>query len=256
MAQVPNSTGEELLTIKQASRFLNVSEISLRRWTNSGRLACLRVGGKRERRFRRDDLLAFLETPGKLPPTTSTRAAPPAHIDVEGIAIDHGSHLCLVYENDLGRLKLAVPFLADGLGNGDACCLVSAPDAANDILHHLSAVCPQLDDRIAGGELLVIEGAATANAMFGKLEDFLNTAVRAGKRSIRVFGDMAWALHKEMKIDALMDFETRYEYALAHRFPVVAMCQYDARLFEGVGILRALKCHPDTFRYPLARFLN
>ena len=52
---------EPLLDIEQAARFLNVSETSLRRWTNDGRLACLRVGRRRERRFRRADLLAFLE---------------------------------------------------------------------------------------------------------------------------------------------------------------------------------------------------
>lgn len=55
------SDEEDLLDIRQAARFLNVSETSLRRWTNSGRLACLRVGLKRERRFRRAHLLAFLE---------------------------------------------------------------------------------------------------------------------------------------------------------------------------------------------------
>jgi excisionase family DNA binding protein len=52
---------EDLLDIKQAARFLQVSETSLRRWTNAGRLACHRVGRKRERRFRRADLLAFME---------------------------------------------------------------------------------------------------------------------------------------------------------------------------------------------------
>ena len=52
---------EQLLDIQQAAQFLHVSETSLRRWTNSGRLACLRVGGKRERRFRRADLVAFME---------------------------------------------------------------------------------------------------------------------------------------------------------------------------------------------------
>ena len=51
---------EPLLDIEQAARFLNVSETSLRRWTNDGRLACLRVGRRRERRFRKADLLAFL----------------------------------------------------------------------------------------------------------------------------------------------------------------------------------------------------
>ena len=52
---------DELWDIKQAARFLQVSETSLRRWTNRGQLACLRVGLRRERRFRRADLLAFME---------------------------------------------------------------------------------------------------------------------------------------------------------------------------------------------------
>ena len=55
------SEADELLDIEQAAKFLNVSETSLRRWTNAGRLACLRVGRRRERRFRRADLLAFME---------------------------------------------------------------------------------------------------------------------------------------------------------------------------------------------------
>ena len=53
---------EQLLDIEQAARFLNVSETSLRRWTNAGRLACLRVGRRRERRFRTADLLSFMES--------------------------------------------------------------------------------------------------------------------------------------------------------------------------------------------------
>src|SRR3989442_14772045 len=55
----------ELLDIAQAAAFLHVSQMSLRRWTNSGRLPCFRVGGRRERRFRRADLLAFLGRGGE-----------------------------------------------------------------------------------------------------------------------------------------------------------------------------------------------
>ena len=51
----------ELLDIAQAAALLRVSEASLRRWTNAGRLPCRRIGGRRERRFRRADLMAFLE---------------------------------------------------------------------------------------------------------------------------------------------------------------------------------------------------
>ena len=57
----PTDDTSELLNIKEAAALLKVSEASLRRWTNSGRLACMRLGAKRERRFRREDLMAFME---------------------------------------------------------------------------------------------------------------------------------------------------------------------------------------------------
>jgi excisionase family DNA binding protein len=82
---------EDLLDIKQAARYLQVSETSLRRWTNSGQLACLRVGRKRERRFRRADLLAFMEyqparnsTPDPAAQTAGSPALmPPERNDVD-----------------------------------------------------------------------------------------------------------------------------------------------------------------------------
>src|SRR5438094_198800 len=83
----------ELLDIKQAAALLQVSEASLRRWTNDGRLASYRVGGRRERRFRRADLLAFLESG---PNVKLPRAG-----EVGGQAA--ARHLCGLYTNDLGR---------------------------------------------------------------------------------------------------------------------------------------------------------
>src|SRR2546423_6864558 len=68
----------ELLDIKQAAALLQVSEASLRRWTNAGRLACFRVGGRRERRFRRADLMAFLES-HPFAAGAAGRGAPPPH---------------------------------------------------------------------------------------------------------------------------------------------------------------------------------
>ena len=67
---------------------------------------------------------------------------------------------------------------------------------------------------------------------------------------------MAWSIDRGLDLDELTRLETDYAHRLARRFPVVSLCQYDARRFSGTGILRGLKCHDDTFKYPLARFLN
>src|SRR2546427_4331212 len=91
----------ELLDIAQAAAFLHVSQMSLRRWTNSGRLPCFRVGGRRERRFRRADLLAFLERSG------------------EPIRAPQGpGHLCGLYTSMAGRGGGGAGLLAGGGGGG------------------------------------------------------------------------------------------------------------------------------------------
>src|SRR3979490_1430483 len=51
---------QRFLTISEAAEFLHVSEASLRRWTNRGKLRCFRVGGRNERRFLVEDLIAFM----------------------------------------------------------------------------------------------------------------------------------------------------------------------------------------------------
>ena len=241
-----------LLNTRQAAEMLNVSEVSIRRWTTAGSLACVRLGAKRERRFRREDLLAFLESnePSGQPSTHT------ADVVLEGLDVEHGAHLCTIYENDLGRLKLSVPLLADGLRSDALCLLVGARDAKEPILERLAALHEPLAEDIRAGRLLLSDGGGSARQMLDDLETVFVTAVSAGRQAIRLVGDMAWSIERGMDLDELMAFETGYNHDLARRFPVVSLCQYDARRFSGIGILRCLKCHEDTYKFPLARFLN
>jgi len=231
---------EQLLNIKQAAELLNVSEISLRRWTNEGRLACRRVGGRRERRFRRQDLLDFLEN--------LDRRVDDAVL-VGGVPVSPGGHLCGLYDSDLGRLRLAVPFLAEGLRRSDICFLVAAPEARD-------AIRTALPRDVPVKQLIVTAGEKTGAAMYDYLERVLVDAVSAGARVIRLLGDMVWTQAKRMAPADLIAFETRVDQSLLKRFPIVAVCQYDAREFSGLTVLSALKCHSDMFRQPLARFLG
>ncbi len=242
---------EGFLDIKQAARFLNVSETSLRRWTTSGRLACVRVGGKRERRFRRADLLAFLEG------HPATDGAGVRHTVIAGIPLTHGSHLCGFYASDRGRTRQAVGFLADGLRPGSVCYLAAAPDARDHILAHLQEGRPSLQADIDAGRLVLSEYAASVDAQCDYWETNFVAATRAGAHSLRVVGDVTGGrLAKGRTVDEAVAYEEGYDRLLARRFPVVTLCQYDVRRFAGPDVLELLKCHQDTFRYPAARLLN
>src|SRR2546428_9326635 len=95
---------QDLLDIKEAAAFLRVSETSLRRWTNAGRLRCFRIGGRRERRVRRADLEAVL-----------------------GGASHAGQHFCGFYISDLQRLREAAAVLATRFRAGTRRPLVATP---------------------------------------------------------------------------------------------------------------------------------
>ena len=74
--------GQELLNTAEAARFLRVSQASIRRWSDGGLLASLRVGRRRERRFAESDLVEFLNRAEK-PSAPAQRAA----IHVGGVPI-------------------------------------------------------------------------------------------------------------------------------------------------------------------------
>jgi len=49
-----------LWTLAEVAAYLRVSPATVRRWTNTGKLPCYRLGGNRERRFEREAVLAFV----------------------------------------------------------------------------------------------------------------------------------------------------------------------------------------------------
>ena len=246
----------DLLTIKEAAALLKVSEASLRRWTNAGQLACMRLGAKRERRFRRDDLMSFLEDRTATTAPAKPPSARPAEVLLEGINIAYGNHICTLYGNDLGRLKWSVPFLADGLRNGDACFLIAAKPVRDQILGQIREANDGVAEALDQGRLVLSDGVAGGQAMCEFVEHSLVMATHSGTQSFRLIGDMTWCLHLGMSVDELIEYEARYDNTIAHRFPVVSLCQYDVREFSGSAILGALKCHEDTFNYPLSRFMG
>src|SRR2546427_3557618 len=128
----------ELLDIAQAAAFLHVSQMSLRRWTISGRLPCFRVGGRRERRFRRADLLAFLERSG------------------EPIRAPQGpGHLCGLYTSMAARERWAAAFLAAGLEAGAISFLAAEAAVRQRVLARLAGGLPPARAPAPGRPLLL-----------------------------------------------------------------------------------------------------
>lgn len=242
----------ELLDIAGAAAFLNVSETSLRRWTNSGRLACLRVGLKRERRFRRADLLAFMEDQPRSERSAaavSTRPEPSA-----ANAANRGRHLCGVYETPLGIASLVAPFLLEGLQEGSICFLIASPRVRSDLVKFLTAKRKSLANDIKAGRLVLAPYRSSGDEQCDYFQAQFESAIANGATSFRVVGDVGM-LRKNTASGDVLDYEACYDERIARRYPVDTLCTYDAREMTGIEILDALKGHPDIGRYPLDRVL-
>jgi excisionase family DNA binding protein len=244
---------EELLNIEQAARLLNVSETSLRRWTNSGWLPCLRVGGRRERRFRRTDLLAFIdEQSGR--GADRARGAAARRVVVDGIELAYGTHLCALVESDAGKVAQAVTFLVGGIRSGSVCYLAGPTGGGHAVVARLEERRPSLRTDIRAGRFVVSVYAESGQAQLEYWVSQMRAATRHGARSLRVVADVV-GLGERVSGDELADYEAGYEKLVARRFPVVTLCQYDIRRFSTLALFHALKGHPDTFAYPVDRLL-
>ena len=220
----------ELLDIAQAAVFLHVSQMSLRRWTNSGRLPCFRVGGRRERRFRRADLLAFLERTGEPAP------AP------------HAGHLCGLYTSGAARERQAAAFLAKGLEAGGTCFLAAEPTVRKRVLAGLARDWPAAPAAARSGRLVVSRYARLPAAQLEYWEAGFADARRAGAGELRVVGDISGeCVGRHRSFGDLLVYERDYG-ALARRFGVATLCLYDARRLSGVQAARMLQVHTDMLR--------
>lgn len=55
----------EYLTLKEVTNLLKVHENTLRNWDREGRLKAIRIGGRKIRRWKKEDVLKFLEEGSK-----------------------------------------------------------------------------------------------------------------------------------------------------------------------------------------------
>jgi len=240
----------DLYTTKTAALLLGVSEASIRRWSDAGLLPVQRLGRRRARRFAEADLRRLqgrLSTPAADHAMARTPAGQPR--------VEVHDHFATFYDSDAGRLRLSVPFLRDGLAAGQRCFLVSSKTMADEYLQALrDENVTDVAGAIERGELVTRTGAgATSREAIAAWQDLWSQALRSGSSAIRVVGEMATYVGFSTA-EEMLDYEVAYD-SVCKRFPVMTLCQYDVRHFDGKTTFGALQAHPDLFDRRIADFL-
>lgn len=222
---------EGLLNIKEAARVLNVSEMSIRRWTNSGKLNCYRVGGKRERRFRMADLEEFLlySENNELKP-----------LGIGGQKVPDGSHLTHFYADNSEGLDVAIPYLIEGIERDEASLAVMPPDRGRQLVEEMEHRGHPVESWLESGQLRLSAGLDSPEGMVRYLVAFAE-----GSSKFRVVGDMIWTVRRGWDMAALRVLERA-----PTRMPPIKngllLCQYSLEGFRGIDIMMAAECHRWT----------
>jgi len=220
-----DSTPAELLDIRAAAEFLRVSETSLRRWTNAGLLPCLRIGGRRERRFRRADLLAFAGAAGG---SAATRVR---------------THFCGFYTSDLSRARAAAGFLVAALRPRGLAWLVAAKEVQRAVVGLLERDRLTIRRDLKAGRLLLTEFGASPAAQFESWRERLRSAVAAGVSHVRMVGDVSGGAFGRLPFAEILECEAEYDRTISRVFPLAMLCQYDARVVSGLDVAGLLQHH-------------
>jgi excisionase family DNA binding protein len=244
-----------VLTTREAARFLQVSEASIRRWTNQGLLPASRIGRRRARRFTEQDLRRFMGTAPDAP-AVATGGAEPEAITMKGMQVPLGSHLASLYGTDAGRLGLAVQFLREGLLAGQTCMLYADADLRAEYLHALAGEGVDVDAAVGSG-LLTFPPVkpGSAKQWIASFERFVADATRDRPGPIRFLGDTTTGLASVKSAAELLTLEQQLS-AVVRRLPMVMLCPFDVRAFDGPTLLEGLKLHFDTFDHRFGYFLS
>ena len=178
-------------------------------------------------------------------------------VGLPDVMVQAGSHLATYFESEAGRLRIAVPFLRDGLRLGQPCFLIASGEVLDRYIAALETeVKTELADAKRRGTFATAPtpGRTVEEALAFWDEQIGEALSTFGPTIVRIVGDMACVKASFADVHQMLIFE-RQLGGILKRSPSVAVCQYDVREFDGPSLLEAMKAHPDVSDLGFVKFV-
>ncbi|MCL5735532.1 MAG: MEDS domain-containing protein [Actinobacteria bacterium] len=162
-----------------------------------------------------------------------------------------GAHVCLIYQTEEERRDLMAKFLEAGLRDGERVLYLTDVMKPGELLDWLSDLGVEIPSGADEGRFSVVDaesvyckgGEFIPDRMFDYWGALYDDSVAKGYPAVRATGETSWAVRGIPGSDRLVEYEALLNKAL-EKVPVTAVCQYDAKLFDGATILDVLRVHP------------
>jgi PAS domain S-box-containing protein len=166
--------------------------------------------------------------------------------------LKQGDHICLIYETMAEQLAAAVPFLKQGLAQGERRCLyVAGHPSVEMIAQALAAAGVDVGHEREQGTLWMPTkeesylkgGKFDPQAMIDFLRQAQTQALADGFTGLRAAGEMSWALGPEISSDQLIEYEALFNDFMANSRSII-LCLYNRSHFDPAVIHDVLRTHP------------
>ncbi|GAA4717156.1 MEDS domain-containing protein [Nocardioides conyzicola] len=173
-------------------------------------------------------------------------------IGIPGVdGIPRGTHLCALYSGSAERDDLLLPFLREGLRDGDTClCYVDGLDPSAmraRVITDAGVGDPPTDrfDVRPASEVYLQSGKFSVEHMTSVLSDCVDQVAAEGSGLLRATGEMPWpgVLLQPHGADDFFVYEAAVNEVVDQK-PAVFMCMYDLQRFGLDMLVAVLKTHP------------
>jgi len=162
-----------------------------------------------------------------------------------------GVHMCYIYNDEAQRKKVISQYLESGLLSGEKASYfmdVITIDEMNEYLSSLGLdrLLKEHEGRFSVAttkDTYYPSGTFVPDDMLGRLGLFYTQSISEGYTGARVSGEMSWAAKDVSGCSHLIEYEARVNDVLL-TYPVNAICQYNASLFDGAFLFDVLSVHP------------
>ena len=202
----------------------------------------------------------FIQRFPRVPTTSdkSTRAAKPDVVEIPGVMVQAGSHVATYISSEAGRLRIAAPFLRDGIALGQPCFLIASGRVLKRYIEALEKDGKRelAEARRRGLFATAPNPGRTVEEALAFWDARIAAAVSPSEPTIvRIVGDMTSVKATFATVQEMLIFEHSVG-AIIKRSPAVLLCQYDVREFDGPSLLEAIKAHPDVTGLGFVKFVG
>lgn len=173
-----------------------------------------------------------------------------ATISVGGSELRYGRHVCAFFDSDEERYRMLLPFIKEGIAEGERAVHIVGDDEQCSHVDRLSGAGIDVGAAQARGQLAVLSSAETylQHGCFDQdrmVKAFEEIAGRCPSDvATRFVCHMGWvAKRRPSWIDDVIEFESRVN-SLWETRPDIVICAYDLRTLTADAIVSVMQTHP------------